>query len=111
MKTYVFDVDGTLCSLTDGDYQAAEPFKDRIEQVNKLYDEGNTIVISTARGMGRTNGSTRLSYELFYDFTLKQLTDWGVKHHLLFLGKPAGDIYIDDKGIRADNFFTNQTCP
>ena len=34
----------------------------------------------------------------FYDFTRMQLFEWGVKFHDLFLGKPAGDIYIDDKG-------------
>mgnify|MGYP003128257727 CR=1 FL=1 len=34
-------------------------------------------------------------------------TDWGVKHHGLFLGKAAGDIYVDDKGCKDQDFFTD----
>ena len=34
--TYVFDIDGTLCTLTDGDYEQAKPMIDRIEKVNEL---------------------------------------------------------------------------
>ena len=37
--------------------------------------------------------------------TTEQLTKWNVKYHDLFLGKPAGDIYVDDKGIRDITFF------
>jgi site-specific DNA-adenine methylase len=28
-------------------------------------------------------------------------------YHELFLGKPSGDYYIDDKGINSDEFFKN----
>ena len=37
--------------------------------------------------------------------TEEQLERWGVKYHQLFLGKPSGDIYIDDKGIKDEDFF------
>ena len=37
------------------------------------------------------------AHRRFYKLTKKQ-RDWGVKHHGLFMGKPSGDIYIDDKG-------------
>ena len=47
---YCFDLDGTLCTKRQLDYQNAEPFVDRILHVNKLYDEGHTIVYWTARG-------------------------------------------------------------
>jgi len=103
--TYVFDIDGTICSKTDGSYEKAKPFFDRIEKVNKLYDEGNTIIFLTARGMGRYKNITHYANEKFYDFTTKQLKQWGVKYHNLFLGKPSGDIYIDDKGIKDEDFF------
>ena len=42
---------------------------------------------------------------MFYGFTKNQLIEWGVKHHDLFLGKPAADFYIDDKGIKDEDFF------
>tara|TARA_R100001163_G_scaffold53623_1_gene40941 strand:- start:407 stop:739 length:333 start_codon:yes stop_codon:yes gene_type:complete len=106
---FVFDIDGTICTSTDGEYSLAKPFKDRIEKVNNLYDEGHTIIFQTARGMGRSDNSTAFAYHLFEKGTKKQLEKWGVKYHSLFLGKPAGDVYIDDKGIKDDDFFTNET--
>ena len=103
--TYVFDIDGTICTVSDGDYDSAKPLHDRIEKVNALYDEGHEIIFQTARGMGRSNNSESFAYAKFYEFTKQQLKDWGVKHHSLFLGKPAGDIYVDDKVISDENFF------
>ena len=108
--TYVFDIDGTICTLTDSDYANAQPIQLRIETVNSLYNEGHTIIFQTARGMGRTHNNAQNAIEIFYEFTHQQLTDWGVKFHSLFLGKPAGDIYVDDKGIKDENFFTNDVC-
>ena len=106
---YVFDIDGTICTLTDGDYDTA--LQDRIDRVNALYDEGHKIIFQTARGMGRTHNNPSHAFDLFYVFTFNQLTEWGVKFHSLFLGKPAGDIYIDDKGIKDEDFFTNDVRP
>ena len=105
--TYVFDIDGTICTNTSGDYQKAEPYKDRISKVNELYDAGNVIIFMTARGMGRTGNNIKMSYRLFYEITKSQLQTWGVKHHHLFLGKPSGDFYIDDKGVADGEFFAD----
>jgi hypothetical protein len=106
--TYVFDIDGTICTNTQGDYNTAQPYIERINTVNKLYDEGNVIVFLTARGMGRTKNCRETARALFYDITKKQLKEWGVKYHELYLGKPSGDIYIDDKGERDENFFNTR---
>ena len=105
--TYVFDIDGTICSLTNGKYEDAEPFYDRINKINELYDEGHTITFHTARGMGRFSNNRSLAEPEFWTFTRRQLEGWGVKFHHLILGKPSGDIYIDDKGIKDEDFFTN----
>jgi len=107
--TYVFDVDGTICITKDGDYDASEPIPERIKIINDLYEEGNTIIFQTARGMGRSGNSFSYAHEAFYDLTRMQLINWGVKFHELFLGKPAGDVYIDDKGVRDEDFFINET--
>ena len=110
--TYVFDIDGTLCTKAiDFDYEASEPIEERIKVVNALYDSGNTIIMQTARGMGRHDNNPQKAIEQFYAMTTEQLKKWGVKYHMLFLGKPAGDIYIDDKGIRDEDFFRNEFCP
>lgn len=106
---YVFDIDGTICTTTEGDYEAAKPLTDRIAIVNTLYDEGHTIIFQTARGMGRSNNSVAYANTAFYELTKRQLNSWGVKYHSLFLGKPAGDIYIDDKGIKDKDFFAHET--
>lgn len=105
MKTYVFDIDGTICSLAKGDYTKALPINDRINKVNELYVQGNVIIFQTARGMGRYKNDKEKAKSMFYDLTVKQLDTWGVKYHELHLGKPAGDIYVDDKGIRDEDFF------
>ncbi len=105
--TFVFDIDGTICTKTSSNYGFAIPYTERIKKINQLYDEGNTIIFQTARGMGRSNNSVTFAKKNFYKITKKQLEDWGVKYHALFLGKPAGDIYIDDKAIEDNEFFKN----
>ena len=96
MKTYVFDIDGTICTNTFGKYDLASPYVERINFVNKLYEEGNYIKFFTARG-----SSTGIDWR---DLTKKQLSKWGVLYHELILGKPEGDLYIDDKGYNCNRW-------
>ena len=103
--TYVIDIDGTICTNTGGDYNEAQPIQERIDRINQLYDEGNTIIFHTARGMGRSKNNSLIAHRLFYYLTEAQLKDWKVKYHKLFMGKPSGDIYIDDKGAKDEDFF------
>lgn len=95
--TYIIDIDGTICTNTDGDYKKAVPYKERIDWVNKMYDLGHIIIFNTSRGW-----TTKLDWTAF---TKKQLDDWGVKYHEVFVRKPGGDVYIDDKAINSDLFF------
>jgi histidinol phosphatase-like enzyme len=104
-KTFVFDIDGTICTMTYGNYDKAEPFLNRIEKVNALYDAGHTIIFLTARGMGSTNNNIQAAYAKMYDYTEKQLKGWGIKFHSLFLGKPFGHVYVDDRGSNDEDFF------
>ena len=107
-KTYVVDIDGTICTKTDGEYADALPFGDRIAVLNKLYDEGHCVIYSTARGMGRFNNDRHLAEKTLYKLTKDQLESWGVKHHALFLGKPSGDVYVDDKACSDVDFFSEE---
>lgn len=110
MSTYCVDIDGTICEKpehTDGDYEISVPIKERIEKINKLYDDGHTIIYLTARGMGRFKNSRALAHKEFYNFTYNQLKSWGCKFHELYMGKPAADQYIDDKAIKDHDFFKN----
>lgn len=89
--TYCFDVDGTICTNTEGKYEEAIPYPEVIEKVNKLFEEGNTIYFFTARG-ATTGIDWRKTTEV-------QFQDWKVKYHKLFFGKPNADLYVDDKCI------------
>jgi histidinol phosphatase-like enzyme len=98
MSVYVFDLDGTLCKTPEGRYYDATPIKGRIKKVNKLYDQGHTIIVDTARGS--ETGVDWLNY------TGKQLEKWGLKFHMLYAGrKPYGHFYVDDKAVSDKEFF------
>lgn len=88
---YCFDIDGTLCTNTNGDYERAEPYPEVIAQINALYEESHQIKLYTARG-----STTGLDWR---ELTEKQLRSWGVKYHELLFGKPYADVYVDDKVI------------
>tara|TARA_R110001599_G_scaffold343996_1_gene567143 strand:- start:141 stop:461 length:321 start_codon:yes stop_codon:yes gene_type:complete len=105
--TYVFDIDNTICYTKESDYSSSKPIAERIKKINDLYDDGHIIIFQTARGMGRSNNNQIAAISMFYALTLEQLNQWGVKFHSLYLGKPAGDIYIDDKGCKDEDFFTD----
>lgn len=107
---YVIDIDGTICENGDCSsckYEGSSPLLDRIDKINKLYDDGHTIKYFTARGMGRYKDDANKAKEKFYKLTKMQLDLWGCKYHELILGKPSGDVYIDDKGINSNEFFGN----
>jgi len=96
---YCFDLDGTLCNTEGNNYSESSPKKDRIQIVNKLYNDGHTIIIDTARGC--------VSGKNYFFFTMDQLKSWGVKFHTLRTGVKFGaDLFIDDKGINDESFFT-----
>jgi len=97
MKTYVFDIDGTLVTNTYGKYENAKPIVRAIEKLNKLYDEGNHIILMTARG-----ASSKKDYS---DFTMTQMKEFGIKFHQLIMNqKPTADFFIDDKAINVQDW-------
>ena len=96
-KIYCFDIDDTICKSIDIDYSRSSPYPDRIEAINKLYDEGNIIKLYTARG-----SLTKIDHS---DLTKSQLNKWGLKYHELHFGKPNADLYIDDKGADLFGWF------
>jgi len=100
---YVFDLDNTLCithknQIGEWDYHNSIPITKRIEKVNKLFEQGNQIIIETARG-----NSSKIDWFLH---TEKQLISWGLKYHQLRTGiKFGADYYIDDRAINSETFF------
>jgi hypothetical protein len=99
---YCFDLDNTLCNTKGNYYEEATPKEERIAFVNKLYREGHTIIIDTARGC--------VSGKNWFYFTLEQLKGWDVKFHTLRTGVKFGaDIFVDDKGFNDKDFFNGNS--
>mgnify|MGYP003333942694 FL=1 len=110
-KIYAFDLDETLCYRPENvehlgplKYGTCLPYDDMIDRVNKLYDEGNTILIYTARGMAQFNGDVHRIYNELYNVTKESLKKWNIKHHSLIMGKPHYDFLIDDKALSIEDF-------
>lgn len=106
-KIYLFDLDNTLCvteKKEDGnwDYLNSKPIEDRINYVNKLFDEGHRIIVETARGC--------VSKKNWYEETYNQLISFNLKFHELRTGvKYNFDYSIDDKGYNSEDFFFKKT--
>ncbi len=96
-KKICFDLDGVICTNTNGKYEKAEPYQDAIKKINELYEKGNYIIIYTARFMTKYKKDLNKINSIGYDFTKKQLDNWGLRYNELILGKPDYDIFIDDK--------------
>ena len=88
------DIDLTLCytpTNQDGtpNYEEATPIQRSIDIVNRIFQQGHTVVLWTARG-----ATTKVDYR---DLTEGQLKQWGCKYSDLRLDKPYYDIFVDDK--------------
>lgn len=99
MVIYI-DIDDTICKNDgSGDYSKSEPIKEAIDKANELYDKGHTIVYWTARGT-----MTGIDWR---EVTENQFKEWDVKYHELKFGKPAYDLFIDDKNMNSDKWWYN----
>lgn len=94
---FMVDIDGTICNNTNGDYENAKPYTNRIKRMNQLYEEGNEVHYWTARGMN--------SGKDWQELTRKQFKEWDIKYTSLNFNKPAYDLWIDDKCINEKLFF------
>lgn len=77
---YIVTIDGTICST-----ETADPFYDRIAFINNLHSSGHEVVYYTDRDL-----------EL-YDYTVRQLEEWGCEYTKLAWGKPEYDVWVDGK--------------
>jgi len=107
-KSWVWDIDGTICTETGGNYHLCEPYLDTIKMLNKLYDKGDEVVLHTARGMKRFNNDVSMVYQNLYELTKKQLETWGVRYDKLIMGKPYGTL-VDTSAIKATDLQLEET--
>ena len=86
------DIDGVLMTQDKDNpswYHLAKPIQENIDKLNKKYDDGNTIILWTARGC--------ISGVDYRKLTEKQLDEFGIKYHKLRMDKPYYDIFYDDR--------------
>lgn len=89
----IIDLDGTICSEEKTFSRSmAKPKKNAVESINKLFNEGHTIIIYSSRSW------------LEYEMTIDWLNRYKIKFHQLILGKPIGDYWIDDRAIKFNSW-------
>lgn len=89
-----YDLDDTLI-----DFETLQPIKepvDRISELRKRFNEGNYIIIQTARRKSSRSKTKKLLCKLNIPF-----------NELICGTKPKAHIYIDDSGVNADDYFNN----
>lgn len=84
----IIDLDGTICTEEKTFSRSlAKPLPKAVETINSFYKEGHTIIIYSARTWAE------------FEMTREWLKKNNIKFHQLMLGKPIGDIWIDDRSI------------
>jgi len=92
MKTYCFDMDGVICEIDHDDYQFRSPIRNTILIMAQLKKTGNIVIIHTGRHINNLS------------ITKSWLSRNKVKYDLIQFGKPVADLYIDDKGVRFEEW-------
>jgi phosphoglycolate phosphatase-like HAD superfamily hydrolase len=88
-KTIMVDLDGVLCTEEVFlERPLAKPIAGAREALQKLRAAGYVVVIYTARGWGECRVAQQW------------LADHGFEYDGLQMGKPAADIWIDDRAVR-----------
>jgi trehalose-6-phosphatase len=86
-RVYCFDLDGVLCDGLPFWEGEPSPKQETIDKLRKLYEDGNIIIIWTAR-----------QWE-YAPVTVGWLVAHCVPFHGIQMAKGGADYYIDDKAI------------
>jgi len=104
---FCFDIDGVL-NLSNN-YEIFIPNKRVISVIAELKRDGHEIILHTARKMNTYKGNIGLVTKNICLITLQQLEENNVIYDEIYFGKPAADIYIDDKAFNINELeFSNE---
>ena len=109
-KRIVVDYDDTIALNKNRDWVNAIPNTPLIKKMNKLYYEGWTIDIFTARGSISCK-TRKAASDKYRDGIETWLTKHKVKYNILSFDKPLAAYYIDDKGISPELFLETDIRP
>lgn len=73
---YIVDVDDTICETNLRNYESATAKLDKIQEINKLYDAGHTVIYWATRPK-----------QDWKDATHSQLAAWGCKFDVVIFGQ------------------------
>jgi hypothetical protein len=82
MNIYV-DLDNTLCLTSGSDYENSQPIESRIVKVNNLKEQGNQIIIWTARGSNSGIDWSELTKNIDNG---RPIVGYVGKHYILLIG-------------------------
>jgi len=92
-KVFCIDFDHTLTADAKGTYsEYPDPNWNMIKAINRIYRQGNIIIIWTARQWDTAH------------FLISWLIKYSVHFHGVMMGKGGADFYIEDKAIRPEEF-------
>lgn len=102
----VIDLDGTICPIKELGQSYADllPLPEAVEKITKLKEEGNYIIIQTARNMATQQSNLGKVIKNVGKITLDWLEKYNIEYDEIYFGKPNADIYIDDRAFRFDSW-------
>jgi capsule biosynthesis phosphatase len=109
--TMIFDLDGTICPIKrKGElYEDLIPYKEMVEKIRELKENGFKITIFTARNMKTHSGNIGLINVHTAKIILDWLSKWEIPYDEIIYGKPwPGEkgFYVDDRSIRPRELIT-----
>ena len=108
----VVDLDNTLVTYPKkyGDYSTSIPQANIADWIRDKSDKGAEIIVSTARRMQTYRNSIGEVTANIGLLTLQSIKDLGLSEAEIHLGKPHGDIYIDDRAVNPFDLYWKTTC-
>ncbi|MFQ3577260.1 MAG: HAD hydrolase family protein [Cytophagales bacterium] len=102
----IVDLDGTICPIKQSGqtYADLKPLPGAIDKLRELKEKGHYIIIQTARNMATCDSNLGKVMKNVGLITLEWLKNYEVPYDEIFFGKPNGDIYIDDRAFRFENW-------
>lgn len=110
MKKLVIDLDDTICTTENGDYENAEPALEVIARIKEMQAQGFEICIHTSRNMRTYSGNVGKIIANQVPIILAWLDRHDVPFDELLVGKPwcgHEGFYVDDKSIRPSEFVSH----
>lgn len=102
----VFDLDDTICRTANRDYDNSSEISAVVSKIRELRETlpDAEIVVHTSRGMASCGGDVEAAEKKNRPTVEKWLSDHGIWVDGIVFGKPLADIYVDDKGMTAEDF-------